>query len=62
MFILKEKDCNFLSNLSKEDAVTFRRQFISNIMFTDIKVHFDLLKDFEARSKESGQDGVSLFG
>lgn len=31
-------------------------------MFTDIKVHFDLLKDFEARSKEIGQDGSKPFG
>lgn len=42
-----------MTSLSKEDFNFFRKVFIENIMYTDIKVHFDLLKDFEARVKES---------
>ena len=31
-------------------------------MYTDIKVHFDLLKDFEARVKESKQESGKKYG
>jgi cAMP-specific phosphodiesterase 4 len=62
MLIMKEEENNLLVNLSKEDFTIFRKVFVENIMYTDIKVHFDLLKDFEARFKESKQESMKKFG
>lgn len=59
MFLLKDPNLNFLSNLTKEQYVLFRRVLVDNILYTDIKVHFSLLKDFESRIKE---ESGKIFG
>jgi len=45
-------------NLSRDDFLLLRRDMISNILYTDIKAHFTLMKDFEDASKfaEEPQD------
>jgi cAMP-specific phosphodiesterase 4 len=52
MLTLQDPKKNFLSNLKSDEFTKFRRVLIDNILFTDIKVHFNLLKDFESRMKE----------
>jgi cAMP-specific phosphodiesterase 4 len=53
IFLLQDPSKNFLNSLSREDFNKFRRVLIDNILFTDIKVHFNLLKDFENRIKDN---------
>ncbi|CAD8156083.1 unnamed protein product [Paramecium octaurelia] len=67
IFMLKDSSLNFLSNLTKEQHQQFRRILIDNILYTDIKVHFTLLKDFESRIKDdvtkpfgTGDDDLKL--
>ncbi|CAD8126757.1 unnamed protein product [Paramecium sonneborni] len=67
IFMLKDQSLNFLSSLTKEQHQLFRRILIDNILYTDIKVHFTLLKDFESRIKEdvakpfgTGDDDLKL--
>lgn len=57
--MLKDPNQNFLCNIDKEHQLKFRRILIDNILYTDIKVHFALLKDFESRIKE---DNTKQFG
>jgi cAMP-specific phosphodiesterase 4 len=44
--LLRKEKNNFLSELSTEEFKKFRKFVISNILFTDIKEHFPLLKKF----------------
>ncbi|CAK91630.1 unnamed protein product (macronuclear) [Paramecium tetraurelia] len=67
IFMLKDPSLNFLNSLSKEQTQQFRRVLIDNILYTDIKVHFTLLKDFESRIKDevtkpfgTGDDDLKL--
>jgi cAMP-specific phosphodiesterase 4 len=55
--ILKEDAVNITANLSIDDSKYFRRMVISNILATDMKDHFDLIKMFESRYKETMDKG-----
>lgn len=48
--MLCEPDTNFLANFSNEEFRNFRKLFISNILYTDITEHFNLIKNFELRA------------
>jgi hypothetical protein len=45
-----------------EDKVSFRRIFVENILNTDIKVHFTLLKAFENRVQETTNTFEKIYG
>jgi hypothetical protein len=45
--LLRKPENNFLLKLLPEELVEFRKNIISNILFTDIKEHFPLLKKFK---------------
>lgn len=54
---------NILVQLKPEEFRKFRRLFISNILYTDITEHFNLIKNFESRAYEPDfgtQDDVKL--
>ena len=51
--ILLSDKSNILCNLNQQDYLGFRSYFVQNILYTDIKEHFRLLKAFEDRVKES---------
>jgi len=38
---------NVFCNIDPKSVLELRKYIISNILFTDIKVHFTLMKDFE---------------
>ena len=44
--VLKKEKNNFLYDLDRDKMIKFRKLVISNILFTDIKEHFPLLKKF----------------
>ena len=44
--LLRKEENNFLSEMDHEDFRHFRREVVDNILFTDIKEHFPLLKRF----------------
>jgi len=50
--MLCEPETNFLANFSNEEFRNFRKLFISNILYTDITEHFNLIKNFELRGGE----------
>ncbi|KAL4444476.1 hypothetical protein ABPG74_016769 [Tetrahymena malaccensis] len=52
--ILRKKEANILTQLPLEQVQQIRKIVISNILATDIKQHFDLLKDFELRFGNKG--------
>ncbi len=60
--LLKSPDKNVVCNLSKEDYSKFRQVLVDNILFTDIKVHFNLLKEFESRLKEAKENPEKGYG
>jgi hypothetical protein len=62
MKILNRSESNILANFTAEDFNTFKKVLIQNILYTDIKEHFNLLKDFENRVRESRQEGARAFG
>lgn len=41
---------NIIPNFNSEEFRDFRKLFISNILFTDITEHFNLIKSFDART------------
>ncbi|CAD8077401.1 unnamed protein product [Paramecium sonneborni] len=43
---------NIIPNFTSAEFREFRKLFISNILYTDITEHFNLMKNFEARIKE----------
>ncbi|CAD8073508.1 unnamed protein product [Paramecium primaurelia] len=43
---------NIIPNFTSSEFREFRKLFISNILYTDITEHFNLMKNFEARIKE----------
>ena len=47
--MLCEPELNFLSNISNSLFKTVRSNIISNILATDMKRHFDLLKSFQLK-------------
>lgn len=47
--MLSEPELNFLSNISNADFKYCRNFLISNILATDMKKHFDLLKQFQLK-------------
>ncbi|CAD8159906.1 unnamed protein product [Paramecium pentaurelia] len=60
--LLNQDNYNILSGLSVEDLSIFRQTLVENILFTDIKQHFGLIKDFEQRVKESKDNQDRMFG
>lgn len=44
-----EPELNFLSNIANETFKTVRNYLISNILATDMKRHFELLKSFQLK-------------
>lgn len=53
--ILSNSKYNILENVSEQDYKLIRKRMISNILHTDIKKHFDLIKDFEFQLKDSNE-------
>ena len=47
--MLCEPELNFLTNISNSLFKTLRSELISNILATDMKRHFDLLKSFQLK-------------
>ena len=47
--ILSKKNSNILSGVSKEKYLIMRKNIISNILATDMKKHFDTLKNFDVK-------------
>ena len=47
--MLSEPELNFLSNISNAMFKLLRTYLISNILATDMKKHFDLLKQFQLK-------------
>ncbi|CAK69783.1 unnamed protein product (macronuclear) [Paramecium tetraurelia] len=60
--LLKQDKYNILQGLNAEDLAIFRQTLIENILFTDIKQHFGLIKDFEQRVKEGKENQERVFG
>ncbi|CAD8060747.1 unnamed protein product [Paramecium primaurelia] len=60
--LLNQDNYNILSGLNVEDLSIFRQTLVENILFTDIKQHFGLIKDFEQRVKESKDNQDRMFG
>jgi hypothetical protein len=50
--LLRKPENNFLKDLSPAEMKEFRKGVISNILYTDIKEHFPLLKKFQSLSQE----------
>jgi len=46
--ILRRPENNFLQSLPLEEYNEIRKDMISNILYTDIKEHFPLIKKFKA--------------
>jgi len=63
--ILKKEEFNIVKNIAKSDYLIFRKNVISNILYTDNKEHFKNLKNFEEQFKETYeviQTNLSYFG
>ncbi|EGR31394.1 hypothetical protein IMG5_110740 [Ichthyophthirius multifiliis] len=45
--ILSKKDCNIFVNMTFEKIQEIRKYIINNILATDIRQHFDIIKEFE---------------
>ncbi|CAK89274.1 unnamed protein product (macronuclear) [Paramecium tetraurelia] len=58
--ILRDDQTNILCNFSDQDFRTFRKQLISNILSTDMQEHFKMLKEFESRIEQYGNDPEDL--
>ncbi|CAD8211408.1 unnamed protein product [Paramecium octaurelia] len=58
--ILRDGQTNILCNFSDQDFRTFRKQLISNILSTDMQEHFKMLKEFESRIEQYGNDPEDL--
>ncbi|CAD8199220.1 unnamed protein product [Paramecium octaurelia] len=58
--ILRDSSTNILCNFSDQDFRTFRKQLISNILATDMQEHFKMLKEFESRIEQYGNDPEDL--
>ncbi|CAK67167.1 unnamed protein product (macronuclear) [Paramecium tetraurelia] len=58
--ILRDSQTNILCNFSDQDFRTFRKQLISNILSTDMQEHFKMLKEFESRVEQYGNDPEDL--
>lgn len=58
--ILRHSSTNILQSLSPEDYNEIRKDIISNILYTDIKEHFPLIKKF--KSIEAKFEGNKLTG
>lgn len=61
--LLRKEENNFMREVEREDFIKFRQAIIENILFTDIKEHFPLLKRFSdlvASGKTIGRDDASL--
>ncbi|EGR32677.1 hypothetical protein IMG5_074870 [Ichthyophthirius multifiliis] len=53
--MLNMKNSNILQNLQMVDFQYIRKQMISNILYTDIKLHFKLKQDFDLYWKKSDE-------
>ncbi|CAD8127538.1 unnamed protein product [Paramecium sonneborni] len=58
--ILRDNQTNILCNFSDQDFRTFRKQLIQNILATDMQEHFKMLKEFESRIEQYGNDPEDL--
>jgi hypothetical protein len=57
--LLKEK-YNILENMTNEQYNTVRKFSIANILGTDMKKHFDILKQIEFKVKRRDENGEQL--
>ena len=59
--ILCDKNYNILENISESTFTTVRKAIISNILHTDMKKHFAIIKDFEFQTKEIKENPNEIF-
>ena len=57
---MQTQEFHILNHLTDEDFKYLRRFVISNILNTDMKKHFQLLRDFEMNLKRHKEDNVPL--
>lgn len=61
--VLGKESSNIFAQIKGEDAKELRKMIISNILATDMKEHFDMMKtfrDLNTRTKEVTDDNFSL--
>lgn len=58
--LVHDKRFNIFANLPDCTYKTMRKQVISNILYTDMKRHFESLSTFEVKQKEFMQDPDAL--
>ena len=60
--ILCQQNCNILANTTENTFKYIRKMVIYNILSTDMKKHFEILKEFEVQSKEMKENlDLSIF-
>ena len=62
--ILKKDSCNIFANVKADDYKELRKLMIANILATDMKEHFDFMKEFRQlndRVKQVKDDNLSQF-
>jgi len=62
--ILKKDSCNIFANVKADDYKELRKLMIANILATDMKEHFDFMKEFRQlndRVKQVKDDNLSKF-
>lgn len=50
--ILKDSSCNFIDSIENSQKTQLRKFLISNILNTDVKEHFNVLKKFEEKKNQ----------
>jgi len=61
--ILSKESSNIFGSIKGEDAKELRKMLIANILATDMKEHFDMMKTFRElndRAKEVTDDNFSI--
>ena len=56
------KKQNIFQNVEGEDYKKLKKDFISNILFTDMKEHMELVKNFKDLTKRIEEEGEENFG
>eukprot|EP00330_Aristerostoma_sp_ATCC50986_P010748 CAMPEP_0114575600 /NCGR_PEP_ID=MMETSP0125-20121206/458_1 /TAXON_ID=485358 ORGANISM="Aristerostoma sp., Strain ATCC 50986" /NCGR_SAMPLE_ID=MMETSP0125 /ASSEMBLY_ACC=CAM_ASM_000245 /LENGTH=319 /DNA_ID=CAMNT_0001763469 /DNA_START=689 /DNA_END=1645 /DNA_ORIENTATION=- len=60
--IMNLKKQNIFQNVEGEDYKKLKKDFISNILFTDMKEHMELVKNFKDLTKRIEEEGEENFG
>ena len=56
--LLCQQNCNILANTTEASFKYIRKMMIYNILSTDMKKHFEILKEFEIQSKEMKENAA----